>query len=132
MKYSDIESDILYSKKINIHTFFIILYLQKINFIYYTDTILYIYKTYDNTKTLYLYHDKKNDIYTKINNVDVETLMETRLKVDILSKPIKAISYYKADDIKNICKKLNINIMKNATKHFTKKELYEKIVQKIK
>jgi hypothetical protein len=131
LKYSDIESDLLYSKKISIHTLFIILQINQINFIYYTDHIIYVNKTHENLKTMYIYHNKKDDIYEEREKIDIETLMENRLKIDILAKPLRAISHYKAGDIKDICKKLNIEIMKNSTKSFTKKVLYEKIVQKI-
>lgn len=131
IKYSDIESDLLYSKKIKIETLFIILHIHNINFIYYTDTVLYIYKSYENDKTMYIYHNKKDNVYEKKDKIDIEDLMLSRLKIDILSKPLRAISYYKADDIKKMCKTLDINIMKNAMKTYTKKDLYEKIVQKI-
>ena len=131
LKMSDIESDLLYSKKIKVETLFIILYIHKINFIYYTDSIIYLHKSYENDKTMYIYYDKKNNIYEEKKEIDIEELMKSRLKIDLLAKPLRAISYYKANDIKEMCKILNISIMKNAVKTYTKKELYEKIVQKI-
>ena len=46
-------------------------------------------------------------------------------------KPIKSMSAYKAQEIRDICSKLKINIMKTATKYKTKKELYSLICEKI-
>jgi len=131
IKISELESDLLYSKSINIKTFFILLILNKINLVYYTDKLFFEHKIYDNDKTIIVYHDKQNNVFKNIDNIDIENIKSTRLIIENISKPIRAISYYKADNIKNICKKLNIGIMKNATKMFTKKELYQKILREI-
>lgn len=131
IKISDLESDLLYNKEINIKTFFILLILKKINLIYYTDKLLFEHKSYDNKDTIIVYHDKKNNIFKNIDEVNIENIKLNKLIIESISKPIRAISYYKADDIKQMCKKLNINIMKNSTKMFTKKELYRKILIEI-
>ena len=41
------------------------------------------------------------------------------------------MSAYKAQEIRDICSKLKINVMKNATKFKTKKDLYTLILEKI-
>ena len=41
-------------------------------------------------------------------------LKKTRLVIDNLNKPIKGVSTYKVVELKEICSKLQINIMKNA------------------
>ena len=46
-------------------------------------------------------------------------------------KPIKSMSAYKAQEIRDICSKLKISVMKTATKYKTKKELYSLICEKI-
>ena len=46
--------------------------------------------------------------------------------VDSITKPLKAIGCYKVAEIKEICKIMNIETMKNEKKSFTKNELYEK------
>lgn len=129
MKVNDIEQDILYSKKISIKSFMIILYLHKINLVYYTDNIYYENILFD--KTIVIYCNKDNNLYEMKKNENIETIKNEKFLVSSLDKKIKAISNYKADDIKNIAKKLDIEIMKSLNKTFTKKELYEKIIQKI-
>ena len=129
MKVNDIEQDILYSKKISIKSFMIILYLHKINLVYYTDNVYYENILFD--KTIVIYYNKDNNIYEMKKNENIETIKNEKFLISSLDNKIKAISNYKADDIKIIAKKLGIEIMKSSNKTFTKKELYEKIIQKI-
>lgn len=135
IKVCDLESDLLYSKSIDITTFFVILMLKNINLMYYNENLIYQWKEYGNESTFILSHDTKNDIYKNEDKALVDEyfnkLKESRLEVDNLKKPIKAISAYKLGGVKDICQQLNIKTMKNSVKSFTKKELYEKIVQKL-
>ena len=127
-KMNDIEQDILYSKNISIKSFIIILFMHKINLIYYTDVVYYENIIFD--KSIVIYYDKINNIYELKEN-DIESIKDEKYIITSLDKQLKAISNYKASDIKSIAEKLDINIMKDDKKTFTKKELYEKILQKI-
>jgi hypothetical protein len=135
IKISDIEADLLYSKKINITTLFILLTLKNINFLYYTENLIYQWKKKGNEKMFILKHNILDNIYINedkaLTDEYFESLKQSRLLVDSLKKPIRGLSYYKVGDLKEMCKILKINIMKNAKKTFSKKELYEKIIQKI-
>ena len=135
IKISDIESDLLYSKKINITTLFILLTLKNINLLYYTEKLIYQWKKNGNEKMFILKHNILDNIYINedkaITDEYFESLKQSRLLVDSLKKPVRGLSYYKVGDLKEIYKILKINIMKNAKKTFSKKELYEKIIQKI-
>jgi hypothetical protein len=127
-KISEIEQDILYSKKISIKSIMVILYLSKINFVYYTDVVYYEYGEFD--KTFAIYHDKNNNVYHLRENLDKE-IKNKRYIITSLDKQIKNISCYKLADVKEICNKLDISTMKTEKKSFTKKELYEKLVLKL-
>ena len=127
-KISEIEQDILYSKKISIKSIMIILHLSKINFVYYTDVVYYEYGDFD--ETFIIYHDKINDVYHLRENIDDE-IKNNRYIITSLDKQIKNISYYKLADVKEICNKLDISTIKMGKKSFTKKELYEKLVLKL-
>ena len=102
--------------------------MHKINLIYYTDVVYYENIIFD--KSIVIYYDKINNIYELKEN-DIESIKDEKYIITSLDKQLKAISNYKASDIKSIAKKLDINIMKDDKKTFTKKELYEKILQKI-
>ena len=102
--------------------------MHKINLIYYTDVVYYENIIFD--KSIVIYYDKINNIYELKEN-DIESLKDEKYIITSLDKQLKSISNYKASDIKSIAEKLDINIMKDDKKTFTKKELYEKILQKI-
>ena len=85
-----------------------------------------IFCNYDNKKW-FQYNDNDNNIdkfqdINELNNIitfDIETNYIYKLY-------LKSISNYKMNDLINICKELNINIMKNNKKKI-KKELYDEI-----
>ena len=128
-KIPEIEQDLIYSKEISIKTFLILLFMSKIKLIYYSDIIFYE-TDYNATQTIIIYHNTENNIFTLKEEFD-DNIKNNRYIVYSLDKKIKAISNYKVSEIKDICKLINIDIKKSETKSFTKKELYEKILQKI-
>jgi hypothetical protein len=81
---------------------------------------LHIVKRIENTlKTGILQSEKKAKEY-----------LDTFYKVDNISKPVKAMSAYKLDEIVEIAKKLGIETINSVTnKQKTKKDIYELIVQ---
>jgi len=85
-----------------------------------TDKNLYIVKRIENTlKTGILQSEKKAKEY-----------LDTFYKVDNISKPVKAMSAYKLDEIVEIAKKLGIETINSVTnKQKTKKDIYELVVQ---
>ena len=87
----------------------------------------------DEEKRCIIKYEKKQDKYgiLEITNEKLEELKSNKLKILNMSKPLKALSSYKVLDLKEICKTLNINIMKTSTKCKTKKELYQLIQEKI-
>jgi hypothetical protein len=135
LKVSDIEADLLYSKKMKVTTLFTLLIIKNINFLYYTENLIYQWKKADNEQIFILNHNKTDNIYLNedkaLSDEYFDKLNKTRLIVDNLKKPIRGVSSYKVSELKEMCEKLNINIMKNMKKTFAKKELYEKIVQRI-
>lgn len=56
---------------------------------------------------------------------NIVMVRNSKFKVENLSKPIKAMTAYKMDELQDICKKLNIEIEPKSKK----KDMYEKIVQ---
>tara|TARA_E500000178_G_scaffold308943_1_gene322928 strand:- start:99 stop:542 length:444 start_codon:yes stop_codon:yes gene_type:complete len=58
---------------------------------------------------------------------EINLVRNTMFKIDNLSKPIKAMTSYKMEDLHNICNQLSIEI-DNKMK---KKDLYEKIVKEL-
>ena len=104
--------------------------MHNINLFFYTDVYYY---TTDNPfdKTMIIYYNNDSQIYELKDNINIDVIKKEKYNIESLDKKIRAISSYKADNIKEIAKKLNIGILKSSGKSYTKKELYEKIVQKL-
>jgi len=108
------------------------LIIDNFNFIYINDKIYYENITYPGNKTCIIKYYPKDENYGLL--LENDKLYDYRNKlfvVDSYIKPIKSISNYKAQDLRDICKKLNIDIMKTPSKKKTKKELYQLISEKL-
>lgn len=129
LKFSDIQENILYNS-LNIFSLLAITSIKKINLIYFTDSLYFINNKYDKDP-LIIHYDTQNKQYKKIEKIDENELKKNRLNIQYIQKPIKGLSSYKVSELEEICKILNINIMKNGFKKLKKKEMYEKITLKI-
>ena len=131
IKLCDIESNLSMGKKLDIIFLEPMLIMENYNFIYMDDKIYYENIIDEDNKTCVIKYFKDSEKYGLFLN-DISKIKKNKLFiVDNLSKPIKAISNYKADEIREICKKLDINIMKSPTKYKTKKILYQLIKEKL-
>jgi hypothetical protein len=64
------------------------------------------------------------------DNTILDEIRTTLYRLDILNKPIKALSAYKVQDLIDIANKLAIEIInKENGKNKSKNELYESIIQ---
>lgn len=108
------------------------LIIEKYNFIYMNEKIYYENITYPGNPTCIVKYFNDVDKYGLF--LDEKKLFDYKDKlfiVDSIKKPVKGISNYKANELRDICKKLNIDIMKTPTKTKTKKELYQLVIEKI-
>lgn len=71
-------------------------------------------------------------IYDDIDKIKsrMANYREKYWKIDNVQKPIKAVSAYTLDELKTICEKLNLDVIKNGKK-LIKKDLYQSILTKI-
>jgi len=131
-KLAEIEGNLANENLLHLKNLETMLIIDNFNFIYMDDKIYYENMSYPGNKILIVKYFKKNENYGLL--LDDKKLYEYRNKlfvVDSYIKPIKGISNYKAQDLRDICKKLNINVMKTPSKKKTKKELYQLICEKI-
>ena len=130
IKYANIEGNLVIDSKILIENLEPLLLIDGYNFIYMNDSIYYENIKYPGKKVCVIKYFKNKDKYgIFLEEKDIFDYKSKLYSVDNFKKPIKSISSYKAQDLKDICKVLNINIMKTATKCKTKKELYQLIVE---
>ena len=129
-----LEESLLDDDGIGLGLFVFICLVHKYNVIY-TDNYMY-YEYIDDFNTEYIMINKRNNKYglyvkEKITNDNIESFKKNKWVVDSITKPLRAVGSYKVSEIKEICKLMNIDTMKNEKKSYTKNELYEKIKQHI-
>ena len=133
LKKTKLEENLTSDKKINLDTFLFLIAVNEMNIIYMDDNIYYEDFYSDEKKKCILKYEKEQDKYgiLELKDKKLEELKNNKLRILNLSKPLKALSSYKVLELKEMGKKLNIDIMKTATKSKTKKEIYQLIQEKI-
>ena len=133
LKKSKLEENLSSDKKISLDTFLFLIAVHKINVIYMDEHTYYEEYYSDDKKKCVIKYDKTHDKYGLLDVTDekLENIKKGKLRILNLSKPLKALSGYKVPELKEMCKILDIDIMKTSTKCKTKKELYQLIQEKI-
>ena len=132
VKIAEMEGHLANDTILNIFFLEPMLIIEKYNFVYMNDKIYYENITYPGNPTCIIKYFEKLDKYGLF--LDEKKLFDYKNKlfvVNSIEKPVKGISSYKAQELRDICKKLNIDIMKTPTKSKTKKELYQLVIEKI-
>tara|TARA_Y100000996_G_C22073816_1_gene458622 strand:- start:233 stop:526 length:294 start_codon:yes stop_codon:yes gene_type:complete len=83
----------------------------------------------DTCKNILKYKDEKYSVLKNCSEEDFKCLKK-KCKVLDIEKPVQAFSNYKASDLRELGKKLKLDIM-NGKKYKTKKEIYQMIHSKI-
>ena len=129
-----LEECLLDDDGIGLGLFVFICLVHKYNVIY-IDNYMY-YEYIDDFNTEYIMINKRNNKYglyvkEKITKDNIESFKKNKWVIESITKPLRAVGSYKVGEIKEICKLMNIDTMKNETKSYTKNELYEKIKQHV-
>jgi len=129
-----LEENLLDDNGIDLGLFTFICLVHKYNIIY-TDNYMY-YEYIDEFNNDYIMINKRNNKYglyikEKITKDNLESFKKNKWIIESITKPLRSVSSYKVGEIREICKIMNIDIMKTEKKSYTKNELYEKIKQHI-
>ena len=123
-----VEDELANMKMISIKTIKALCYLKDIN-IFYIDNKKYYEIIINENNPIYVI-EKINNQYglkQKITNEKLDYYRNHYWKLENLDKPLKAISSYKSVELKDICKRLNIE----SSNNMTKPQMYEKILEKL-
>ena len=132
VKVAEMEGHLANDTSLSIFFLEAMLITEKYNFVYMNDKIYYENISYPGNRTCIIkYFEKINKYGLFLDEKKLFDYRDNLFIVDNMKKPIKGISSYKAHELKDICKKLNIEIMKTPTKSKTKKELYQLVIEKI-
>jgi len=128
---SHIENNLVNEDKIDIYTFLTLAVIENLNIFFIKKKTCFEILMND-TEQIYIINLLENGKYGY--RIDTRTnigiLKTTLYQVDNISKPIKAFSSYKVQELIDICKKLAIDIIdKDTQKNKSKKDLYEAIIQ---
>ena len=129
-----LEENLLDDNGIDLGLFTFICLVHKYNIIY-TDNYMY-YEYIDEFNNDYIMINKRNNKYglyikEKITKDHLESFKKNKWIIESITKPLRSVGSYKVGEIREICKIMNIDIMKTEKKSYTKNELYEKIKQHI-
>ena len=122
-----VEDELANSRAITMASIKALCHLKDKN-IFYVDDKKY-YEIFTNDENPVYIIEKIDGKYGLKQNVSKEKLdyyREHYWKLENLDKPLKAISSYKANELKDICKRLHID-----TLNMTKPQMYEKILTKL-
>ena len=131
-KIQEMEGHLANDKILDIKYLEPMLIIDKYNFAFMNDKIYYENILYPGKPICIIkYFEKTNNYGLFLEEKKLFDYKDKLYVVESLKKPVKSISNYKAKELKDICKKLNIDIMKTPTKTKTKKELYQLVIEKI-
>jgi hypothetical protein len=128
---TNIENNLVNDDKINELTFLSLCIIEKINVIIIKKNTYFELITNFDTNNVYLINFSNHKFGFKlIEKTNYDNYIQNMFKIENIQKPIKSLTYYKVDELVDICNKLGIEITNlNNGKQKTKKELYELIIQ---
>jgi hypothetical protein len=132
-----LEDDLANNEIISIKTFFALCILEKINIILIDKRKIYETIITDDTNVNVVHRNgetKEHYIEMDIKNETIQTYRDTYYKMSNFDDGLKSMSSYKVDELMELCKKLNVDLVKitgnpdNTRKKLTKKDIYEQLV----
>ena len=123
-----VEDELANARTISMATIKAMCHLKNIN-VFYIDNKKF-YEVIINEDTPIHVIEKVDGKYGIKQNMNIDKIDYYRnhyWKLENLDKPLKAISSYKSEQLKDICKRLNIDIQRGMTKP----QMYEKIMSKL-
>lgn len=128
----DIENQLANEKTINLSTFFALCIVENINILYATSKTYFEMILNENANTHVIVFNRFKYEYHGNETSTIDDVKDKLLKIQNINKPLYAVSYYKGNELVDICSKLGIDIIDpNTKKQKLKNNLYELIVQAI-
>ena len=134
---SDLEDDLANKERISIKTFFALCVIEKMNILLVDNRKIYQSINNDSPIINVIHRNSKtyeHHIELNVSNEAISEFREKYYNVSGFDNALKSMTAYKLDELHDICKQLNINILENDNvnakpKKLTKKDIYELIVQ---
>ena len=123
----DIQHDLYHSKEIDIFTLQALCLYNNISLLYVVGKKYYRLGN-NEPKHIILKDEYQFGVYIDASPIKIGYYINNYYYVENIKKPIKSISGYSYEDIKNICIQINLPILSNNKKK-TKKQLYEELIK---
>lgn len=126
LKKNDIQHDLFHCKEIDIFSLQALCIYNNISLIY-VDGKKYYKLGNNEAKHIILKDTDEFGIYIDASPIKINYYINNYYNVENFKKPIKSISGYTLDELKDLCIKINIQTTEGNNK-LTKKELYNKLL----
>ena len=127
---TNIENNLANEDKLNINTFLTLCVIENINVLVIKKNTYYELLMNDSNNIFIVYFLNNGKFGYEQNANKIDNIKLSFFKLDNLEKPIKSITYYKIQDLIEICNKLSIDTTnKETNKCKSKKDLYEDIIK---
>jgi hypothetical protein len=133
--FADLENDLANNQRISIKTFFALCIVEKINILLVDKRKIYESITNDETKINVIHRNSvsyEHSIEFNVPDDKLANYRDTYYKVQGFDSGLKSMTSYKVDELLELCKKFDINIVnttESTKKKLVKKDIYELLVQ---
>lgn len=128
IKSNEMISELGNNMKLSFNTFKGLCFLNKINIVFLKNKVCELL-CFNDTYPIMKCDINNNILYTE--EISKKYIMDKYYLVENINKPFYSVSHYKVGELRNICEKVEIPTKNDASKNFTKAELYSKLMYKI-
>lgn len=122
---TDIESSLINDNTISLNTFIVLCIIEKINVIVVKNRTYYELFNNDTNNVYIILHNKTKNKYGFVETTtsEVNKFTDSCIQISKINKPLNSISFYKVQDLIDMCDKLNISIYDTTNGKKKKKDL---------
>ena len=120
---NDVIENLCFQDNINLYTLSCLASYYKLNLVYYHETIYFKMWNNDESQQYYFVHFNKDMNCGKIEKL--EHIYKNCYEIKEIHKPIYSLTFYKLEELKEICQQLNLLI--HESKKYKKKDYYDLI-----
>ena len=133
IKLPHVEDELVNKSKISLFTLHALCIVYKISILYVWGRKYCFFEYGEKLEYIIITDDVQHKIGIKecIKMEDIKFIQDNYWYIENLSKPLRTITSYSIKELQEICRKLEIPIIDSTGKKYTKKILYENIMQKI-
>lgn len=133
LKVSEIESEIVNEKKISVNILRALALVYEVSILYVSEPTYYSFENSNKNKGIIVFdkHKQRAGVRCEYSDEYKQRICNTHWYIMNPNKPMKAVSGYTLQMLRDICMKIGLATIDNNGKPLTKQVLYEHILEKI-